>query len=218
VQARSDCRRQRSIICIFDPVAVAAWFGDELEWTDSRLRGSLNIVNPNIRSLLFRIGEEMRNPGFASETMIELMAGQAALELSRYLLGIGESKAPGGLSPWCLKLIDERLTDAGTPPSLHELATLCNLSVRHLTRAFRASRGRSIGSYIAERRIERARELLESGMSVKSVAYATGFRAPSNFAAAFLRATGQTPRQYRQRAGRQNATVIEQPVQPLRVG
>jgi transcriptional regulator GlxA family with amidase domain len=37
-------------------------------------------------------------------------------------------------------------------------------------------------------------------MGVKTVAFATGFTAPSNFAAAFRRATGETPRQYRQRA------------------
>jgi len=207
VHARSNCRHQNSIICSFDPVAVSTWFDGDLEWTEGRLQGSLDIVNTNIRSLLFRIGEEMRNPGFASETMVELMAGQTAVELSRYLLGIDESKAMGGLSPWRLRLIDERLTDGSTPPSLTELATLCNLSVRHLTRAFRASRGRSIGSYIAEHRIDHAKRLLASGLRVKSVAYTTGFTAPSNFAAAFQRATGETPRQYRHRASRGNVSV-----------
>src|SRR5262245_38280662 len=31
VHARSDCRHQNSIVCSFDPAAVARWFG-ELRW------------------------------------------------------------------------------------------------------------------------------------------------------------------------------------------
>jgi AraC family transcriptional regulator len=204
VHARSDCRHQNSIVCNFDPAAVQTWLDGGLEWTERRLKGSLDIVNANVRRLLFRMGEEIRNPTFASETMVELMAAQAAVELSRHLLGIDAGKKVSGLSPWQLKLIDERLEHRAPPPSLSELAALCNVSVRHLTRAFRANRGRSIGSYIAEHRIDQARRLLASGLRVKSVAHATGFTAPSNFAAAFLRATGETPRQYRQRAARRN--------------
>jgi AraC family transcriptional regulator len=205
VHARSDCRQQNSIVCNFDPAAVAAWFDGDLKWTHGRLQGSLDIVSPNIRNLLFRIGEELRTPGFASETMIELMAGQVAIELSRHLSGIDPDRALGGLAAWRLRMIDERLSDSGaSPPSLTELASLCNLSVRHLTRAFRISRGRSIGSYVAERRIDHAKRLLASGMSVKSVAYTTGFADPSNFATAFHRATGETPRQYRLRASSGN--------------
>jgi AraC family transcriptional regulator len=200
VHAKSECRHQNSIVCCFDPESVLAWFDGELKWTPVRLQGSLNIVSPNIRSLLFRIGEELHAPGFASSTMLELMAAQVAIELSRHLIAIEERKAAGGLSSRHLRLIEQRLCDGGAPPTLHELAALCHFSVRHLTRAFRASRGRSIGSYMAERRMDLAKQLLASGVSVKSVAYSTGFSCPSNFAAAFQRATGEAPRQYRQRS------------------
>jgi transcriptional regulator GlxA family with amidase domain len=56
----------------------------------------------------------------------------------------------------------------------------------------------SLGSYIAQCRLDAARRMLGSGMSVKQVAFATGFSAPTNFAAAFRHATGLTPRLYRQ--------------------
>jgi AraC family transcriptional regulator len=79
--------------------------------------------------------------------------------------------------------------------------------VRQLTRGFRASRGFSIGSHIAASRVEYAKQLLKSDRCVKTVAYAMGFTAPSNFSAAFRRATGQTPRQYRQAATRDGASV-----------
>ena len=200
VHAKSDCRQQNSIICTFEPCAVAAWLDGELEWTESRLQGALNISSPNVRNLLFKIGEEIRNPGFASGTLVELMAAQVAIELARHLSHIEERRRRTGLSTWCLKRIDERLEDTAVAPTLAELAALCNMSVRHLTRAFRLSRGRSVGSYIAEHRIDHAKRLLAQGLRVKSVAHAAGFTAASNFAAAFYRATGETPRQYRQRA------------------
>lgn len=199
INARSDCRQQRSIVCNFDPAAVENWFDDNLTWTDRRLRGALDIGNTRIRNLLLAIGEEIRAPGFASETLIELMAAQIAIELSRHLLGIDERPHTGGLSRRRLQLIEQRLTEDCQPPSLTELAELCGISVRQLTRTFRASCGRSIGSYIAEQRLNHARRMLTQGMSIKSVAFNTGFSAPSNFSAAFARATGETPRQYRQR-------------------
>lgn len=201
VHAKSDCRQQNSIVCNFDPEAVEKWFERSLDWTDCRLQSALDINNPRIRSLLFTIGEELRTPGFASSTLVELMAGQIAIELSRHLAGIDDNHVGGGLSPWRLRLIEQRLADDSTPPSLTELGALCNLSVRHLTRAFRVSRGRSIGSYIAERRLDHAKRMLAEGLSIKAAAFNTGFSAPSNFTAAFVRATGETPRQYRQRIG-----------------
>ena len=205
IHAVSECRRQDSIVCVFDPASVATWFDDDLKWTDGRLQGTLDIANTSIRSLLLRIGEEVRQPAFASTTMIELIAVQIAIELSRHLIGIGEGKVVGGLSARRLRLIEDRLADSGAPPSLTELAGLCGISVRHLTRGFRVSRGRSIGSYVVEHSMNHAKQMLAAGMRVKSVAYTMGFTAPSNFATAFLRATGETPRQYTQRVNSRKA-------------
>ncbi|HEY9544787.1 MAG TPA: helix-turn-helix transcriptional regulator [Solimonas sp.] len=200
--ARSQCRQQHSLICRFDPRAVDEWFDGELRWTDGRLRGGLNIVSRRIRMVLSGIAEELRQPGFASNAMVDLMAAQAAIELSRHLLGLGDGVAVGGLAVWQLRRIDERIAGDPLPPSLNELAQLCGISPRHLTRAFRASRGCSIGEHLAAHRIEQSRQMLAAGSGVKAVAYTLGFTAPSNFAAAFRRATGESPRQYQQRSAR----------------
>jgi len=199
IRAVSDCYNQNSVVLNLNPSAVEVWLDREMEWTDTRLQSTLNISSQKIRNLVFQIGEEVRFPGFAGDTLIELLAGQVTIELSRFLMGIEEEKNRGGLSEIRLRLIDDRLADDSSPPSLSELAELCNLSVRQLTRAFRISRGRSIGKYIAEHRLEHAKRLLAAGLSVKSVAYSTGFSAPSNFTAAFVRDTGETPRNYRLR-------------------
>lgn len=203
VHAKSQCRRQYSVVCSFRPEAMDLWFHSRLQWTDARLQATLNIANPHIRGLLFRLGEELRTPGFAGDALIELMAGQIGIELGRYLTGIEALPRTGGLAPRHLRLIDERLAQSGAPPSLTELAVLCGLSVRHLTRAFRSSRQRSIGDYIAECRIEQVKQLLAAGASVKWIAYSTGFSSPGALSTAFRRATGERPRDYLQRVGQE---------------
>jgi AraC family transcriptional regulator len=202
VHARSHCRHQYSVVCSFRPEAAEVWFQRGLRWTDARLQASLNITNPSLRSLLSRLGKELRNPGFAGAALIELMAGQIGIELARYLTSIEEPPRTGGLSTRNLRLIDERLAQDGAAPTLTELACLCGLSVRHVTRAFRVSRRCSIGSYIVECRIQRAKQLLASGVSVKWIAYTMGFNSPATLSTAFRRATGECPRDYLDRVGR----------------
>jgi AraC family transcriptional regulator len=178
---------------------VHKWFDGDLVWTDRRLEASLDIASPTVRALLLRLGEELRHPGFASDALTELIAAQLAIELGRYCASITHGPATGGLAPWRLRLIDERLSEVREAPTLAELARLCNLSVRQLTRGFRTSRGCSIGDYIANSRIDVAKQLLGSEESVKGIAYSMGFASPSGFSYAFRRATGETPRQFRQR-------------------
>jgi AraC family transcriptional regulator len=197
VHARSACRHQYSVVCSFQPEAREFWLRDP-QWNEARVRAGLNITNPAIRSLLSRLGEELRNPGFAGTALIEMVAGQIGIELSRYFMGIAQLPRTGGLSARNLRLIDERLAENGAPPSLTELSALCALSVRQLARAFRSSRRCSIGAYIAEGRIQRAKHMLASGVSVKSIAYSMGFSSASALSTAFRRATGERPRDYLQ--------------------
>ena len=99
-----------------------------------RLEASLDIRSASMRSLLMRLGEEVRHPGFASQLSAELIAGQIAVELFRYVAAIIDGAAIGGLAPWRLRIIEERLTEQRTAPTLAEFAGLCQLSVRQLTR------------------------------------------------------------------------------------
>lgn len=198
--AKGDRGRQTSITCLLELDPIRAWFDGDLEWTDRRLQATLDIANPNVRSLILRLGEELRHPGFASETLTELIAAQLAIELSRHYRAITIGPATGGLASWRLRLIDERLADLHETPSLADLAALCKLSVRQLTRGFRVSRNCSIGDYVANSRIDHAKRLLKSDACVKSIAHQMGFASPSSFSYAFRRATGETPRQFRQRA------------------
>src|SRR6202007_2536206 len=78
----------------------------------------------------------------------------------------------GGLAPWRggrVKELCEVNLNGGV--NLTELATVCDLSVRHFTRAFKASTGMTAHQWLTTRRIERAKGLLgESSMSLAEIA------------------------------------------------
>ncbi len=200
MQARSDGGQQTSIVCDLRPELIRNWYGSELQWTDRRLQAGLDVSDTNIRRLLMRLVEEMRHPGFASEMLVELVAGQMAIELGRYCNNINDNPITGGLAAWRLRLIDERLHEVREPPTLEELASLCKISVRQLTRGFRESRGTSIGEHVVSCRLDHAKRLLSTDTSVKAVAYSLGFSSPSSFCYAFRKATNETPQEFRQRA------------------
>ncbi|MEO6717629.1 MAG: helix-turn-helix transcriptional regulator [Novosphingobium sp.] len=202
LQFRGGSGRQLSIVCQISPALIAAIIGQEPEWSDAQLAATLDITNARIRALLFRLTEEVRYPGYASEIMFEHLGGELAIELARLYLGNEEQPATGGLAGWRLRLIDERLSEDPAAPSLSELAQHCNMSVRQLTRGFKVSRGCSIGDYIEQRRMETAKRLLVDGESVKTIAFAMGFSSPSSFTYAFRRAVGISPSQFRQRQTR----------------
>jgi AraC family transcriptional regulator len=128
MHARSDGGpTQASVLCHLRPEPLRQWFESELEWTDKRLEAGLDIPDVNIRRLLLRLADELRNPGFASEALVELITAQLAIELGRYCVTIKEGPAIGGLAPWRLRLIDERLREMREAPKLSDLGTLCNL-------------------------------------------------------------------------------------------
>lgn len=199
---RGGSGRQASLVCELDAAAIHDIVGQELKWTERPLATTLDLARARIRALLLRITEEVRHPGLASDRLLGFLAGELAVELGRVCLEVHERPIGGGLAGWRLRLIDERLAADTTPPPLGELAALCGLSVRQLTRGFRVTRGCSIGDHLEQRRMEAAKRLLMAGESVKSIAFAMGFASPSSFTFAFRRAVGTSPSQFRARQSR----------------
>ena len=195
---RGECGRQAAVVCELQREVVEHWLDREIAWTDRRLEAALDVPSPHVRTILGRLAEEAHRPGLASGSLGEMLIGQLAIELGRFCTAIEDGPATGGLGAWRLRMIDKRLREGQVPPTLAELAALCSLSIRQLTRGFRASRGCSINDYVALGRIENAKRLLASGDSIKAIAFGLGFASPSSFAYAFRQATGVTPRYFRQ--------------------
>jgi AraC family transcriptional regulator len=134
-----------------------------------------------------------------------LLADQILQTLALALfVASGERLAPlpearGGLAAWQVqrvtRYIDERLAE---DVSLADLSDLTGLSTFHLCRAFKQSTGLPPHRWRLKRRIERAREMLgRTDLPVTEIAAAVGYDDPSQLAAAFRKALGVSPSQFR---------------------
>jgi transcriptional regulator GlxA family with amidase domain len=88
---------------------------------------------------------------------------------------------------------------AGEPLSLAALAERARLTRFHFLRSFRAALGATPHQSLLAARLRRAAKLLlETRLPVTDVAFEAGFGDLSNFIRTFRRATGRSPRAFRQ--------------------
>jgi AraC family transcriptional regulator len=162
-------------------------------------RTCMNMPFDRLRDLLLRMAREVREPGFASELMIEGLGVTLLAETLRVLQRVEANAArKGGLSPWRLRTIEARIRDGGSLPTLGELAELCGLSRRQLMRAFREETGRTVGSFVQDLTLERAKVLLQdTDLPIGEVAAQLGFTTATAFSTAFRRSIGESPRNFR---------------------
>ena len=161
----------------------------------------MDLRSDRIRFLLTQICRELYNPGFASELMIEGLSTTLLAETARLLQQIGPVRTKGGLAPVNLRRIRDRITvDGARPPTLDELAQLCNLSRRQLMRGFRESTGRTVGEFIKNTLLEKAQVMLRTtDKPIGIIAEELGFTNASSFSTVFRRLTGESPRDFRSR-------------------
>jgi transcriptional regulator GlxA family with amidase domain len=92
---------------------------------------------------------------------------------------------------WALEHLDEELT-------VHRLARHANMSARTFSRRFREETGQSPGAWVRSRRVDRARELLESrDLPVDQVARLSGLGSGGNLRHHLRRGVGMSPSSYR---------------------
>lgn len=190
--------RQTSVCCGFDGSGLPA---EEIGIGEEMLRATLDIRCRALDQALRRIAEEIARPGFCSDMLAHAVWIQATIELHRYLHQTtgGDASAATRLSPAQLARIENRVEQPGKLPQVAELAAECGLSTRHFFRLFRATTGQTLTTYVAERKIAMARRLLApGGPAIKVVAWECGFDSAAAFSAAFRKASGLTPRQFRQ--------------------
>ena len=80
------------------------------------------------------------------------------------------------------------------------LARRVGINQNKLNRGFRQLLGVTVGDYVTCCRVRRAEQLLRDGsLSVSEIAYSVGYEFPANFATAFKRNRGYSPRMVRRR-------------------
>ena len=81
-------------------------------------------------------------------------------------------------------------------PSVHELASLANMSYRSYTEYFREKMGKTVVQYMTELKIQYAKKRLAESQNIEFSAYDSGFNDLTNFYRVFKKYTGLTPKQY----------------------
>jgi len=95
-------------------------------------------------------------------------------------------------------LRDWMVENLARPLDLDTLARRAHMSRRTLTRRFRQETGVPPMSWLADARLDRARELLETTSEpIENIGRLTGLGAPASVRAAFHRCIGTSPQQYR---------------------
>ena len=102
-----------------------------------------------------------------------------------------------GLVDWLNQRINQ-------PPQVEEMASYVNMSSRTFSRQFKEAFGQSPGKFLERMRMDRARELVESGELTKVVATKVGFASEASFRSAFRQAFGVTPTHYLRMTNKNN--------------
>lgn len=84
------------------------------------------------------------------------------------------------------------------PNSIEEIARNAGMSSSSLQRHFRAAFGMTVFEFIRNARLDEARRvLMQDGVSVSEAAYRAGYSNAANFATAFKRRFGISPKHVR---------------------
>lgn len=172
----------------------------DTDWQPAVLNAGLDIDDRGIRATLMQLANEVKDPGFASRMLIDAGMTLMMVNLARYLhrKQALSTQTRGGLSPNQLRRVRERIAADGPVPTICELASVAEVSNRHLTRAFKQSTGKTIGAHVQEVQLQRAKHLLlQTDFPIKAIAGQLGFSCPHNFSTAFYRATSQSPKVFR---------------------
>jgi AraC family transcriptional regulator len=196
------------ILHIYVPAQLIA---TTLERACGLLRSPVEVVDPLFTHdpIVEGLGREVLGEMLGADPLcqlrIDLLGQDIAIQLLRRWStftgapGTFPLLAKGGLAPWQVKRIMEYLEDRlADDVGLDDLSRLVDLSTFHLCRAFKQSTGMPPHRWRMQRRVERAREMLEgTDLTVTAIAAAVGFDDPSGFASAFRKVTGTSPSAYR---------------------
>ncbi len=179
LNVRGDVVRQAALMCELSAAAVHEQIGTPLSWSQQKLAATLDIGSARIRALAFaayRRGSPSRHRVTPDDRSV---VGRAC-HRDRSLLPRPVGKAADRWPFWLAPAANRRTAEAKVSilRRSSELAAICGLSVRQLTRGFRVSRGCSIGDYLEQRRMEHSKRLLMQGEAVKGVAFALGLSLP----------------------------------------
>jgi AraC family transcriptional regulator len=172
--------------------------------TEIGLTPQIGFKDKNICHVAMSLLHELNEANVSGRLYADSLAPGLAIQLVRRYSSLQDVHVGhGGMAPHKLRkavaLIDHHLSDEEEGRvALRAVARAVRMSYFHFSRAFKQSMGMTATNYIAERRIERAKKMLEeTEMPISEIALRSGFSSQSHFTTAFRRLAGATPKAFR---------------------
>ena len=158
---------------------------------------------PQLRVPMLAVGDEL-TAGAGGPLAAESLATVLAVHVIRHVLTPRQpARRRAGTLPRAklravVEYVEEHLDGSST---LEQLAAVARLSPNYFVSQFKRATGLPPHQYVILRRVERARQLLQTGteLSLAEVAVHAGFSDQSQFSHHFKRIVGVTPAQFRTR-------------------
>jgi AraC family transcriptional regulator len=187
------------------PLFVRSAAGDlNFSQNEIGLTPQIGFKDKHICHVALSLFHELNEANVVGRLYADSLATGLAIQLVRRYSSLKDVHVGhGGMAPHKLRqaiaLIDHHLSDEEEGRvGLRAVARAVRMSYFHFSRAFKQSMGMTATNYIAERRIERAKRMLEeTELPISEIALRSGFSSQSHFTTAFRRLAGATPKAFR---------------------
>lgn len=203
---RSEGARSQTMLLLYlRPLFVRSAVTEfNFSFNEIHLTPQIGFRNKHICHVAMSLLEELNEANVVGRLYADSLATGLAIQIVRRYSSLRDIQiGHGGMAPHKLRkalgLIDHHLADEEEGRvALRNVAQHVGMSYFHFSRAFKHSMGMTPTNYIAERRIERAKKLLEeTELPISEVALRAGFSSQSHFTTAFRRFAGATPKVFR---------------------
>lgn len=168
------------------------WF-NSLDINLNSVQGSINIVNPELKILLYKIFKETKVDDTTNYLAIQALLLET---ITRMISGleVAHRKAPS----WVFKIRDILHDTSSENWTLEALAQLLEIHPVHLSRDFTKHFHCTLGNYIRSIKIQRSLSLLPNkNLSLTDIALACGFADQSHFIRCFKAINNIKPSHFR---------------------
>lgn len=168
------------------------WF-NKLDFKTGKLQGSINIADPDLKLIMYKIFKEIKADDQSSPLSIQALLLETLSKMLRNHHRESDKK-PTWVSELNL-ILNDRFSDHLT---LDYLSKTLDIHPVHLSRDFSKHFNSGLGEYIRKLKVQKSLQLIaQKKYNLTTIALDCGFSDQSHFTRCFKEINGITPSQYR---------------------